>query len=378
VSERAPHVLHVVRTLGRSGGMERNLHRVVVATRARGVRHSIALLSDFPDVIDFGEHAEVHRVLSAPNDPRLILKLRRLLARLAPTVIHARNWGAWPDVALARQLVSPRPRLVFSYHGSEEVAAVPLKRRLAFRAAAALTDELFAVSDAARALLVEGYGLPAERIAVLPNGVDTTRFAPSLEPRTGAGPVTMGTVGRMHPVKNFPLLLEATARLVAEGLDVEVVLAGDGPLLAQFSGEAQRLGLGARARFLGHVEDVPAFLRTLDVFVLPSALEANPNALLEALAAGLPCVASAVGGIPEVTDQGRVALLFPAGDVATLTAHLRGLVRDLASRRRLGQEARGWIESRYGAEQMMSRYLALYLRSGRARAASTQAAGELR
>ena len=85
------HVLHVVRTLGRSGGMERNLFRVVKALRARGIEHSIALLSDFPDIIDFGELADVTRIVTPPNDPRLILELRAHMQAVQPTVVHART-----------------------------------------------------------------------------------------------------------------------------------------------------------------------------------------------------------------------------------------------------------------------------------------------
>ncbi|MCA9555864.1 MAG: glycosyltransferase, partial [Myxococcales bacterium] len=134
-----PKVVHVVRTLGRSGGMERNLYRVVAATTQRGLRHEIVLLSDFEDVIDFGDLAPVTRIVTPPNDPRLILKLRAYLQQSRPDVVHARNWGAWPDVAVARLAVRPRPALVFSYHGMEKGDALSLKRKLAFQALALAT-----------------------------------------------------------------------------------------------------------------------------------------------------------------------------------------------------------------------------------------------
>src|SRR5687767_12479731 len=113
------HVVHVVRTLGR-GGMERNLRRVVLATIERGIAHSILLLHDHPDVIDFPRSVPVIRLVSKPRDPRLAVRIAWMLRRLSPTVIHARNWGSWPDTAVGRLMSSPGVPLVFSYHGMDQ------------------------------------------------------------------------------------------------------------------------------------------------------------------------------------------------------------------------------------------------------------------
>lgn len=360
----APHVLHVVRTLGRSGGMERNLYRVVKTTHARGIRHSIALLSDFPDIIDFGELAEVTRFVTEPNDPRLITMLRAHIRRLRPDVVHARNWGAWPDVAVARLLTRRRPRFVFSYHGMEETDRVPLKRRLAFQGLAAITDEVFAVSDAARQRLRTDLGIRFGDMGVLPNGVDTDRFSPTEAPRP-EGPLVLGSSGRLHPIKNFPLILDAMAQLPARFADVRVRYAGEGPERETILERARALGLEDRVELLGHVDDVPGFLRGLDVYVLASDMEANPNALLEAMASGLPSLATRAGGSVEVSNQGHAAHLFEVGDAAGLARGLVPLLDDAAARRTLGATARAWILERYAQSRMMDAYEALY-RGGRA------------
>jgi glycosyltransferase involved in cell wall biosynthesis len=355
-----PKVVHVVRTLGRSGGMERNLYRVVADTAQRGLRHEIVLLSDFEDVIDFGELAPVTRIVTAPNDPRLILALRRYLQDSRPDVVHARNWGAWPDVAVARLLVRPRPALIFSYHGMEKGDAVSLKRKLAFRTLAAATDRIFAVSGPARELLRQDLGVRGA-VDVIPNGVDAERFAPRVDPRP-PGPLVIGAAGRLHPVKNFPLILDAVARLPEPLRDVRIRIAGEGPERADLEERARALRLGSHLELLGHVEDVPSFLRSLDVFVLSSDLEANPNALLEALATGLPAVGTAAGGTVEVTDQGRVARLVPPRDPDALAQALADLLGDPEARARLGAAARAWILERYTRSRMMEAYEALYRR----------------
>lgn len=353
------HVMHVVRTLGRSGGMERNLYRVVKALSERGIEHSIALLSDFPDIIDFTGLAEVTRIVTPPNDPRLISKLRAHMQRVQPTVVHARNWGAWPDAAVARLAVRPRPAMVFSYHGMEKGDGVPLKRKLAFQALAGITHRMFAVSGAARDLVARDFGIGRKHIEVIPNGVDTDRFHPADAPPS-AGPVVIGASGRLHPIKNFPLILEAVARLPEDQSNVRVRFAGEGPERADIEATARRLGLEDKVELLGHVHDVPAFLRGLNVFVLSSDNEANPNALLEALATGLPCVSCAVGGAVEVTDHGRAATLVPARDPARMAAALSALIADVEARAALGRRARAWILDNYGQSTMMAKYEDFY------------------
>ncbi len=353
------HVLHVVRTLGRSGGMERNLFRVVEALAGRGIKHSIALLSDFEDIIDFGDLAEVTRIVTGPNDPRLVLKLQALMQRLQPTVVHARNWGAWPDAALARLAVRPRPAMLFSYHGAEDSDRIPVKRKLAFQALTLSSNRMFAVSAAARDLVKANYGVGFKDIEVIANGVDTQRFAPRTEPRP-PGPRIIGAAGRLHPIKNFPLILKAVAKLPEGFGDVRIRYAGDGPQRQELETTALELGLQDRLELVGHVEDVPGFLRGLDIFVLSSDNEANPNSLLEAMATGLPCVSCAVGGAVEVSNHGKAARLVPARDPEKMADALADLLADETSGTALGQQARAWVLEEYGQSRMMQRYEDLY------------------
>lgn len=358
MAAEAVHVLHVVRTLGKAGGLERNLYRVVRALAARGLRHSIALLSDFQDIIDFGSLAEVHRVPTRPNDPWLVAKLRALIARLGPTVIHARNFGSWPDVAAARLLFARRPPLIFSYHGMEsDPDQVPAKQRLAFLALAPITTRIFAVSSAAKHVLTSTFGLAPRRVEVIHNGVDTERFRPG-PPRPQGTRLRIGSTGRLHTVKNFGLLIAAAAQARRQGLDVEVAIAGEGH-------EREHLEVLAKAeqvptQLLGYTEDIPAFLQGLDLFVLSSHNEANPNVLLEAMATGLPAVATAVGGVPEVTGGGQAARLIPAGDASALTQALLELGADPAARARLGQVARAHVLQHHSQAQMFDAYERLY------------------
>lgn len=358
------HVLHVVRTLGDGGGMEKNLYRIVVALNERGFRHSILLMSHRTDIIDFGEHAPLHRITAESKDRTVPLQVRQLINELRPNVVHARNWAAWPDTALARLACRPRPPLVFSFHGLES-EKVPLERKLAFQAMAKITTKIFSVSHAAKAFLVSEYGLPKARIGVLHNGVDTSRFdPPPFEAKPGR--LVIGGMGRLYHtnVKNFPLLISSAARVVNAGLDVEVRIAGHGPDHVALGELAERLGIRDRVHFLGHVEDVPKFLAEVDVFVLSSDTEAMPNALLEAMAMARPCVATAVGGVVEIVEPGfggeEVAIMVPKGDEVAMGDAIAALVRDPERRERIGANARRRAVNDFSTEAMFDRYEALY------------------
>ena len=359
------HVLHVVPTLT-VGGMELAMSRVTRALANNGMRHSICCLKGEAAIRSrFDASVRIHCLRGEPNDPMLPLRLRRLIRRLRPTIIHARNWGAWPDVALARLTTRPRVPLVFSFHGMDRPGPMPPRRRLACRALAGITTHLFTVSEASKRMLVEDVGLPARRIDVIPNGVDTGRFSPS-PPRPERRPLVVGTVGSLTLVKNQGVLIRACARLVAAAIDVIVRLAGRGPEKKELSDLARSLRIHDRVRFAGHVEDVPAFLRDLDVFVLPSAAEAHPNALLEAMSCGLPCVASAVGGVPEMLEGGRCGVLVAPNDPAGLADALAQLARCPQRRFELARAARHRVCRQYGMDRMIGRYADLYRMVSRA------------
>ena len=356
---RRVHVLHVVPTLA-PGGMELALSRVVNALVGRGIGATVVCLTGPAAVRErIDESVEVHCMDARPHEMGLPLRLRRLIRRVRPTAIHARNWGAWPDVAAARLLAGCPAPLIFSFHGLRDAGPMPLRRKLAARALAAATTKLFTVSEASRRFLAEEVHLPEGRIDVIPNGVDTRRFSPGAL-RAAGGTPRIGTVGSLTPVKNQALLVRASAELARAGVKVQVDIAGDGPDGQALRDLAASLGAADRVRLLGHVADVPGFLGGLDVFVLPSDSEAHPNALLEAMACGLPCVATRVGGVPEVLDEGGAGVLVDPGDLAALAAALAGLLADPPRRVRLGRAARERVCRLYSLDRMVEAYARLY------------------
>ena len=211
-------------------------------------------------------------------------------------------------------------------------------------------------------------GFPAGRIARIPNGVDPDRFFPDPTARSATARRRLGLppclllvyAGRLDVQKGLPILIDAMRSSRVAASDACLLLLGDGPQRAELERAVHRDGLADRVLFRGTVDDVSPYLRASDIFVFPSMGEGMPNALLEAMASGLPCVASAVGGCRDAIAHGKTGLLVPAGDASAFQGALETLVESSAMRERLGAAARQDAVSRFGLERMVDRYEACY------------------
>jgi L-malate glycosyltransferase len=244
--------------------------------------------------------------------------------------------------------------------GSRRGIASPTGRRSlltlqshAYRAADRVVANSVAAGDA---LVAEG--IPREKVVVIPNGID---LAPFDAPRTsGPGPVVT-TVANLRPGKGHDVLLRAAAHVLRRRPDVRFQFVGDGPLRAQLEQEADDLAISAAVTFLGHRSDIAAILRGTTIFAFPSLMEAFPNGVMEAMAAELPVIASAVGGIPELVEHEHNGLLVPPGDDAALAAALLSLLSDPVRAHGLAAAGRQTVEQRYSFERMVRDFEALYL-----------------
>ena len=275
---------------------------------------------------------------------------RRHRIRIVQTCDLYANVFALPAAALAGVPVRVGSRRELN---PDKTGAQIALQRQTYRAAHAIV----ANSLAAKAQL-EREGVPENRVRVIPNGVSVERFVPVPDVR----PVqTFVTVANLRPEKAHEILLRAAALLVPSHPRLSFVIAGDGPRGAELRAMADRLGLADRVRFAGHVEDVPTLLAQAEAFVLPSTSEAFPNAAIEAMAAGLPVVASAVGGLLDLVDHGRTGVLVPPSDPSALAGAMASLVSDPARAARLGAAAREEVAHRYSFDRMVRSFEDLYL-----------------
>ena len=234
----------------------------------------------------------------------------------------------------------------------ERTAAQQKLQRLSYRFA----HRVVANSRAAAEQL-ELEGVSASSICHIANGLDLHTYAaqPSF-----TGPRTVTTVAHLRPGKGIDVLLDAASLLLPRVPHVTFRIAGDGSLRNELEQRSARLGLTGHVRFLGHSTDVPGLLRTSSIFAFPSLMEASPNAVIEAMAAGLAVAASNVGGIPEVVRHEHNGLLVPPGDAGALAGALERLMTQPGLAERFGHQARATVEGRFSFERMVAGFERLY------------------
>lgn len=294
-----------------------------------------------------------------------ILRLSRLLRITGADIVHTHNKIAF-FYGIAAGILARTPTIVHSEHGR----TLPDSRALmlAQRCLLPAVGECFAVSRKLRCDLIAHLRISGSRIGVVYNGVDVERFSQgdrSARHRlfgVKSHQFVIGLVGRLHEVKNHQLLFFAASRLVPRS-GLRLVLVGEGGERDQLQALAESLGIRNQVSFLGNRDDIPDLLAAFDVFVLPSLSEGMSHALLEAMAAGLPVVASRVGGNVEAIRDLHNGLLFESGNVEALRDCLERLRRDPRLRRTLGAAARATVLSEFSLKRMVGDYEQCYQRA---------------
>ena len=293
-----------------------------------------------------------------------VRQLRSRLRRQPVDLVHSQLYRANVVTSVAARLVRPRPVVVTAQHSLYAMTGKSAER--VARWLRPLSDVIVAVSPVVRDYLMTSDGVPAEKIRVINNGVDVERFRPgsesALRERLSAGPDTLlvGVVGRLSEEKGIDLLLDAMAQLRSRAPRLRLAIVGDGPERAALELRVERLGLGDQVVFLGMRQDIDRLLRAFDVFAMPSRKEALPIALLEAMASGCCIVASRVGGIPLVLEDGVEGRLCEADSVSSLRASLEPVLEDPELRSRLARAARERVESELTLDQTARQHERLY------------------
>lgn len=308
------------------------------------------LAEEFP--VHFG-------LLSSKYDLRVLSRLTRLLRERqmdAVVTVGAGDKMFWGRLAARRARV---PVVLSALHSTGWPDDIGRLNRVLTRT----TDSFIAVAPSHGRFLLERERLPANKIAVIPNGVDTWRFAPvpdadAIRRELGissTAPV-VGTVAALRPEKNHELFLEVARRVVEQLPTARFILVGDGPRRGPLEERARELGIAEKVHFLGSRNDVPRLLSAMDVFALTSHNEANPVSILEAMSATRPVVSTNVGSIFEAVREGKTGFLVPAGDPATFTERLVGLLVDPLLCQTMGAAGRQMVVERWSVDVMVQGY----------------------
>lgn len=367
----AVDITHVVENLAR-GGLERVVIDLALAQREAGHRCRVVCLFERGALADelsaHGIEVDVCGKRRTGVDPAALLRARRLLRRQRGGVLHTHNATAHYHAVLAAAGLG-FARVVNTRHGMGDIDPRSRRERL-YRIAMRATDHVVAVCAAARERLAGSGVRPREALLSIPNGIHVDRFAPAdADARARLASMLdlprasrmVGTVGRLHRAKDQASLIRAFARLLADVPDAALVLVGDGALRGELEQLARSEGVAHRVRLLGDRGDVAELLRGLELFALPSLTEGYSVALLEACAAGLPIVATDVGGNCEIVRHGVNGLLVPARDIDALAAAMSRVLGDAALADAMARAGRAWVLAEGSLQRMRERYAALYV-----------------
>ena len=360
-TDARPCVFLMVQNFERGGSerqftvLARSLRPDIFRIRLGCIRAKGAFLDGMRDVAEF----PLGGSFFGRKAHRSRLRLVRHIRTLGPAVAHSfEYYSNLMMIPMARLAGVP---VIIGSHRQLGDLLPPLKRKAQI-AVFWLCDFVVCNSRAAADYLIR-HGLPAKKLVVIPNMLAESAFAvrePAL-PRS-SGVLRVGMIARMnHAVKNHAAFLDAASRLMRRIPNTEFVLVGDGPLRASLEQTARRLRLGQQVVFMGDQQDIPAVLAALDVSVLPSLSESAANVVLESMAAGVPVVATRVGGSPELIQDGETGFLVPPSDPDRLVSAIETLLTRSELRREYGKRGREWARAQFSMEKVRDQYEQLYL-----------------
>ena len=373
-SWQPPLVVHIILRLA-VGGLENGIVNLINHMPTERYRHAIISLTDSTDFRDRIQQTEVPVIALNKTDGHdlgMHARLWKVLRSLRPDIVHTRNLPALEYLIPAA--LAGIPGRIHGEHGRDmyDLDGTKVKYNLLRKVVRPFVNRFIAVSANLAEWLVETVGIHPEQVVQIYNGVDIQRFYPCIGPRpsigsegsASQGTLILGTVGRLEKVKDQLTLVEAFLHL----LDTEpgardrlrLVVVGDGSLREEAQKLLQKANAEGLAWLPGERDDIPDMMRGFDLFVLPSLREGISNTILEAMASGLPVVATRVGGNPELVVEGETGMLVPPSDPAAMAKAVRTYLNHPELLKAHGQAGRRRVEQEFSMEKMVNGYMEVY------------------
>jgi sugar transferase (PEP-CTERM/EpsH1 system associated) len=369
-----PLIAHVIYGL-KTGGVENGLVNLINHLPAGRYRHAIVCITDYSDFRQRIQRADVacYALHKPPGKvPGFYVKVWKLLRQLRPRIVHTRNLTTLAVQVPAR--LAGVPARIHGEHGRDmgDLDGSNMKYQRIRRLMRPFVHQYIALSQDLERYLVSKIGVAPERLTQIYNGVDTELFHPARARRVSLpvsefadpGTIVVGTVGRMQAVKDQLTLVRAFIHLLELRTDLRqrlrLVIIGEGALRAPAIDLLTRAGVLDLAWLPGERSDIAEIMQGFDVFVLPSLAEGISNTILEAMATGLPIIATRVGGNPELVEEDRSALLVPADDPRAMAEAIAVYADDAAKRKQHGAAGRAAAEARFSLGAMVRAYMDVY------------------
>lgn len=371
---RPPLIVHVIYSLG-VGGLENGLVNLINHIPPDRYRHAIVCLKGYSDFHKRITREGVEIVALDKQegyDLNLYIRLYDALKQLKPDIVHTRNLAAMEGQVIAA-LAGIKAR-VHSEHGRDMVDLHGKNRKynLLRKAIRPFVKRFIALSKDLENWLTETIGVPPDRVSQIYNGVDSLNFHPRNGIRADIGPkgffsedaFVIGSVGRMAAVKDYPSLVRAFLMVLEKEPEsrkrLRLLIVGDGLSRQQCLDMLREVGAKALAWLPGERSDIPELMRAMDLFVLPSLGEGISNTILEAMASGLPVVATRVGGNVELVKEALTGKLVPPGEPVSMANAISEYYKNPELLHSHGKAARQEIEAHFSMDAMVRGYLGVY------------------
>lgn len=349
------NILHVVNGFDISG-RSRLIHELCLGLR--GPEYGFTIVSLSGNCRYHQQDIECRNVDRSDGlDLLAVKRLRRYIKRRAAKIVHSHGRGALPYASLAARTV-PGTKLIHTVHRAD--GDLVSKRRWVRRFVLHRVDAVSGVSDAARDAFCSANAYPLSRSSTIHNGIDLAHFQGAARRSDRCGETVIGTVANLSHDKDIDTLLRGFAELHRVLPGAVLVIVGDGPQTNHARSMALRLGIDRHVRFFGFRVDVPDLLAGFDVFVFSTRTEGFGLAVLEAMAARVPVVASCVGGVPEIVEHGVSGLLFEAGNATGMKEAVVRLLEDDKLRDSMVECAFNTVSQRFTLRHMCDQYASLY------------------
>jgi sugar transferase (PEP-CTERM/EpsH1 system associated) len=373
---RPPLVAHIIYALG-TGGLENGLVNIINRSPPDRYRHAIICLTsaeDFAQRITAPGVRIIELNKKPGQDIGVYWRLWLALKELNPSIVHTRNLAALETQWLG--VLMPGTKRVHGEHGRDigDLDGRNWKYLALRKLMKLMVHRYIAVSQDLASWLTDVVRVNPNSMRQIYNGVDQDFFFPPIDSDSKKGLpswfvspgecIVLGTVGRLAEVKDQARVLEAMAIIFGKEPSlkdkIRLVMVGDGPLRSTLENQIERLDLGSHVLMTGDRSDIPQLMKTMDIFVLPSLAEGISNTVLEAMATGLPVVATRTGGNPELVSSEISGLLFPVGDSESLAEALLTLIASPQLRKGMGENALERIKMQFFWDNTVSEYLGVY------------------
>jgi sugar transferase (PEP-CTERM/EpsH1 system associated) len=368
-----PLIAHIIHRLA-VGGMENGLVNLINNMPEGRYRHAIICMDEYTDFRFRIKRNDVayHALHKKPgHDVMVFYRLFKLLRNLKPQIVHTRNIGTLECMLPA--VVARIPCRIHGEHGRDMTDIDGSNKRYIFlrKVFTPFVQQYVAVSKDLESWLLNTIRVKKNRVSQIYNGVDIGRFAPAEKKPAlpvdwyhNGQPLIVGTVGRLNGEKDQITLIRAFHRLITQyggsKQTLRLAIIGDGPMRDNIEKILVKLKLEDKVWLAGSRDDIPQLLSALDIFVLPSKGEGISNTVLEAMASGLPVIATNVGGNPELVDDGNCGQLVPSTDSMALAQAISKYVEFPELVKQHGLAARQRVENLFSLSRMVEGYLALY------------------